>query len=123
MLPHILVYNELRTNEQNKTYFSKEEWGDFNIFFRTATVDKKSLFYIDYSDLLPTAKNVSEIIREAGGKVFLAHVYSYNMDNHICFIDDLVKDKVIDGIEVFYSTYTNEQCKKLYDFCQNTYRH
>ncbi|MEN6325132.1 MAG: PHP domain-containing protein [Syntrophomonas sp.] len=118
-LPHTLVYNELKTNEQNKKYFSKEEWSDFSIFFRTATIDKNSLFYIDYSDILPTAKKVSAIIHEAGGKVFLAHAFSYNMDNHMRFIEDLVKDKVIDGIEVFYSTFTNEQSKKLYDYCQN----
>lgn len=117
-LPHTLIYNELKTSERNKAYLSKEEWDDFNIFFRTATIDKNSLFYIDYSDILPSAMEVSNIIKKSGGKVFLAHVFSYNMDNHTGFIDDLVKCKVIDGIEVFYYAFSEEQSKTLYSYCK-----
>lgn len=117
-LPHTLIYNELKSSERNKVYLSKEEWDDFNLFFRTATIDKNSLFYIDYSDILPSAKEVSKIIKESGGKVFLAHVFSYNMDNHIGFIDDLVRCEIIDGVEAFYSTFSKEQSKKLYAYCK-----
>jgi 3',5'-nucleoside bisphosphate phosphatase len=117
-LPHTLIYNELKSNELNKIYLSKGEWDDFSLFFRTATIDKNSLFYIDYSDILPSAKEVSKTIKESGGKVFLAHVFSYNMDNHIGFIDDLVRSEIIDGIETFYSTFSKEQSKKLHEYCK-----
>lgn len=117
-LPHTLIYNELKSYEKNRIYFSKEEWDDFSLFFRTATIDKKSLFYIDYSDILPSAKEVSKTIKDSGGKVFLAHVFSYNMDNHIDFIDDLIRYEIIDGIEVFYSAFSIEQTKRLFDYCK-----
>ena len=97
---------------------SEEEWNDIVVFFRTATTNPESLFSIDYTGLLPSAEEIAKIIRKANGKVFLAHVYQYGINNHIQFIDALRKDKIIDGIEVYYVDFTKEQTNILCDYCR-----
>ena len=52
-----------------------------------------------------------------GGKVFIAHLYLYTLDNHIEYLEYLVKDKIIDGVEVYYSGFNFEQMEKLNKFC------
>jgi 3',5'-nucleoside bisphosphate phosphatase len=117
-LPHTAVYREIKKHESNASFMSEREWNDIYTFFRTATTNPKSLFYIDYTGLLPLAEEVASIIRKAKGKVFLAHVYQYGMDNHIQFIDALRRSKIIDGIEVFYVEFTEEQTNTLYNYCK-----
>ncbi|MCL2773207.1 MAG: PHP domain-containing protein [Oscillospiraceae bacterium] len=117
-LPHTAVYKEIKRYAHNEVFFSEEEWNNFRKFFWTSTTNPKSPLYIDYSDILPSAEEVSAIIRKSNGKVFLAHVYSYGINNHINFINNLANNKIIDGIEVFYSNFTNEQINELYDYCR-----
>lgn len=118
-LPHTAVYNEIKKYESNATFMSKEEWNDIMVFFRTATTNPNSPFNIDYTGLLPSAEEVSEVIRKANGKVFIAHIYQYGMTNHIEFLDMLRKSKIIDGIEVYYVEFTKEQINILLNYCKN----
>jgi len=56
-------------------------------------------------------------LEKHGGKVFLAHLYLYSLDNHIEYLEHLVKEKIIDGVEVYYSGFNLEQIEKLKTFC------
>ena len=60
---------------------------------------------------MPIAKVVSDAIREAGGKVFLAHLYLYPLKDHIAYLDKIVSENIIDGIEVYHSKHTLEETK------------
>jgi len=42
----------------------------------------------------------------------------YNLDNHIKYVKKLIEDDIIDGVETYYSSYTNEQTALLETFCQ-----
>ncbi|MDR2569202.1 MAG: PHP domain-containing protein [Oscillospiraceae bacterium] len=117
-LPHTAVYKNIIKYPSNKSYMTELEWNDFDTFFRNATTNSDSLFFIDYLDMLPSIDEVSDIIRRAGGKIFIAHVYHYKMDHHIQFIMKLVNDHFIDGVEVFHSKFTVDQTKQLIDFCK-----
>lgn len=44
-------------------------------------------------------------------------MYLYSLDNHIEYLEHLVKEKIIDGVEVYYSGFNLEQIEKLKNFC------
>jgi predicted metal-dependent phosphoesterase TrpH len=60
---------------------------------------------------------VSDIIKQSGGKVFIAHVFRYLLEDYEAFLDTLVKEKIIDGIEVYHSSFTEKECEFLKDYC------
>lgn len=53
-----------------------------------------------------------------GGKVFLAHLYIYSIDNHIRYLENLIRSGLIDGVEVYYSCFNMTQIKELEKFCK-----
>jgi Predicted metal-dependent phosphoesterases (PHP family) len=116
-LPHEAIYREIKKHESNRRFLTEAEWDNLYIFFRTATTNSKSIFYIDYTGLLPSIEEASAIVRKSNGKVFLAHVYQYAIDDHIAFIDELRNNHIIDGVEIYYVDFTLEQTKILNDYC------
>ena len=62
---------------------------------------------------MPNAKEVSDAIRNAGGKVFLAHLYLYPLKDHMAYLDKIVSENIIDGIEVYHSKHTEEEIEIL----------
>ena len=50
----------------------------------------------------PQYKDVIDVIHKAGGLAFLAHPFEYRFDDTIDFIDELRKEKELDGIECFH---------------------
>lgn len=112
LLPSIKRYDE------NKKKFSEEAWNDKAHFFRCMTCDKNFPLYLDFSYLYPKAKEVSDTIRGACGKVFLAHLFLYPMDNYEKFLDDLRCANLIDGVEVNHSKFTKEQVLFLKNYCK-----
>ena len=62
-----------------------------------------SEYYTGSDNLLkPMYKDVIDIIHKAGGLAFLAHPFEYRFDDTINFIDELRKEKELDGIECFH---------------------
>lgn len=61
---------------------------------------------------------VSKIIREAGGKTFLANPFSYKLENLKLFLDFLVKERLLDGIECYHPKNNREQTDFLLNYCE-----
>ena len=79
------------------------------------------LYYIEvFQSNIHQQKKFLHKLEKHGGKVFIAHLYLYSLDNHIEYLEYLVKDKIIDGVEVYYSGFNFEQIETLKKFC-NTY--
>lgn len=116
--PVDVVHSSIKKYEENRKYFTDIEWNDSNMFFRACTCDIDFPLYIDFSYLYPDATEVAKQIREAGGKVFIAHLFFYPLKNHIAFLDMLRESNIIDGVEVYYTIFTNEQIKTLEEYCQ-----
>lgn len=112
------VYNLIKKYPQNRAKFSNAEWNDIDYFFRCCTCDKNFPLYIDFSLMIPSAKLVSDCIRKLNGKVFIAHLYKYPLNDYEKYLDELVSNNIIDGIEVYYSKFSNEQIKFLEDYCK-----
>ena len=111
--PIDLIYESIIKHEENKKLFTDRAWDDVSYFFRSCTCNMEFPLYIDFSNQMPNAKDVSDAIRNAGGKVFLAHLYLYPLKDHIAYLDKLVNENIIDGIEVYHSKFTQEESKIL----------
>lgn len=112
------IYESIKKYPENRKYFSDKEWNDIDHFFRCCTCNIDFPLYIDFSSQLPNAKQVSDEIRRLGGKVFLAHLLTYPLRNYKKYLDSLVKDNIIDGIETFYSKFTDDEINFVKDYCQ-----
>lgn len=116
--PIDIVFASVKKYPENKKLFSENEWNDSNVFFRSATCNADFPLYMDFSYLYPNAKDVSNAIREANGKVFLAHLFLYPIKNHMEFLDMLKKENIIDGVEVYYPFFNEKQIAQLEAYCQ-----
>ena len=83
------IYESIKKYPENRKYFSDKEWNDIDHFFRCCTCNIDFPLYIDFSSQLPNAKQVSDEIRRLGGKVFLAHLFTYPLRNYKKYLDDL----------------------------------
>lgn len=114
------VHKNLTQNEENKRLFmSDEAWKDPNKFYRKEMSDKRSLFYIDSSLIIPKIEDVIKLIKEANGLVFVPHIYIYGDRSEIIF--NKLKEKYlkyIDGFECFYPRFSKEQTEHMQDFCK-----
>lgn len=112
------IYESIKKYPENRKYFSDKEWNDIDHFFRCCTCNIDFPLYIDFSSQLPNAKQVSDEIRRLGGKVFLAHLFTYPLRDYKKYLDSLVKDNIIDGIETYYSKFTDDEINFVKDYCQ-----
>ena len=112
------AYYEIKKNEVNKKYFNEKEWNDMNYFIRCASSNADFPVFLDLRGFVPEIDDAIDIIHSAGGKVFLAHLYRYPFNNHNYYLEKLVNDNLVDGIEVCHSDFTDEQSKYLIDYCK-----
>lgn len=115
--PVDILYASIKKYEENKKYFTDEEWNDVDVFYNSCITKKKFPVYVDFSMHYPTAEIVSKNVRECGGKVFIAHAYRYNLEDTIAFLDTLKENNIIDGVEVYHSTFSSEETETLKKYC------
>ena len=81
-----------------------------NVFIREGLMNPESEYYTGSDNIpKPQYKDVINVIHKAGGLAFLAHPLEYRFDNIIDFIDDLRKEKELDGIECFHPSADENQ--------------
>ena len=102
--------------ENKKIITDKESWENPVTFFRTWISNPKSSLYFDESHYFPSAETVIKLIKDAGGKVFVPHVFLYGEDS-VDILENLVKDFEIDGVECYYPMFTKEQTDFCLRFC------
>lgn len=113
------LHKQMKKHIENKKFVKdNESWESESVFFKRYTSNKESSFYVDESDLLPTAKDVISLIKDAGGLVFIPHIYQYDKNWKKIF-DFLMNECQIDGIECYYSSFTKEQTDYLLKYCEN----
>lgn len=116
--PIDIIYFDVIKYEENKNLFDEVVWNSKSLFFRKCTTDKEFILFRDFTKDYPTAETVSNIIRRNNGKVFLAHLFVYNLDNPMEFLDKIALSKIIDGVETYYSKFTNEQIEQIENYCK-----
>ena len=115
--PVDVIYYSIVKFEENKKFFTEEQWNDRTLFFRTCTVDKNFPLYRDFSKQMPTLEFINEFIHKYNGKTFLAHLYKYQLDDHISYLNKIIDKNLLDGVEVYHSSFTEEQIETLKKYC------
>jgi len=112
------LHREMRKFPENRVFVPDEEsWQREHVFFKRHTSRPGDPFYVDESDLLPGAEKVSQMIRAAGGKVFMPHVFGYG-ERALEVLHGLADAGCLDGVECYYPTFTAEQTEYLLAFCK-----
>ena len=102
--------------EENHSKIDQDALENGSAFYRKYLSNPSSPLYIAMSDVLPSIEVVSDIVKEAGGLVFVPHLYEYR-DNSKTVLDILLKSGRIDGFECYYTTFTKEQHDFLMNLC------
>lgn len=112
------LHNIITKNEKNRKLIDNESWEDSNVFYRKYMSNPDTLFYVNTGDVIPSFEDASKIVKDAGGLVFIPHIYEYR-ENSKKILDYILNNYEIDGIECFYTTFTEEQKSGLVKLCKN----
>ena len=112
------IHREITKHKENRKFIPDDESWNNGVYFGVKHItDATSPFYVDMGGLFPTLRNIYDTIREAGGLVFIAHIFNYGDKAH-GILDHLTTNFKIDGIECYYSKFTTEQTKYLLELCK-----
>lgn len=117
--PIDIIFPEIKKYEENKKYFKEEEWDDIDVFFNSCVTNKNFPVFVDFSIHYPKANVVADAVRNAGGRLFVAHIFKYHLEDTISFLDILKQNNIIDGVEVYHSSFTEKQIKFLDKYCKD----
>lgn len=108
------IYNELVKYEENKKILPEGTLDSFNNFSKKYCGDVNSKLYIDKSADYPSLQEAIDVVKKCNGLVFLPHLFIYKWANNKKeFIDEILKNYDIDGIECMHSEFDDEQIEYL----------
>lgn len=114
-----VLYFDLKRYPENEKHFSTEVWKGVNAFYRTCVNDERSPFYINQLKNYPSIQEIAEVIKKAGGKSFLAHLYGYYAEDYEEFLNSIISLNALDGIECYHSLHTMDKTNFLLDYCKD----
>lgn len=112
-----ILHADLKKYPENEKYFTKEIWESLNAFYRTCVNNADSPFFLDQTKDYLTVQEAAALIKKAGGKSFLAHLYGYFVDDHEDFLNSIVSLNALDGIECYHSLHSMDKTKYLLNYC------
>ena len=110
-------HKQITKHEENRNLISDEAWNASKILYRQYMSDPNAPLYVEMDDLVPDFETASNIIREAGGLVFIPHIYEYK-HNSMPILNYILDNYTIDGIECYYTTFTSEQHEEILTLCK-----
>ena len=114
----IYIYKELIRHKENYDILG-EFAQSLNTFIRKGLMNPDSEYYTGSDNTpKPQYNDVIDIIHKAGGLAFLAHPFEYRFDDTLTFINELRKEKELDGIECFHPSANENQMKILVDYAK-----
>jgi predicted metal-dependent phosphoesterase TrpH len=112
-----LMHADIRKYPENEKHFPKEIWENLNAFYRTCVNNEESPFFLDQTKNYPTVEEIADIIKKAGGKSFLAHLYVYFADDLKEFLNSIVSLNALDGLECYHSLHSIDRTYDLLNYC------
>lgn len=110
-------HKEITKHEENKKLISPEAWSASKILYRQYMSDPNVPLYVEMDDLVPDFETASSLIKQVGGLVFVPHIYEYK-HNSMPILNYILDHHTIDGIECYYTTFTNEQHEEILALCK-----
>lgn len=114
-----IMHADFRKYPENEKHFPKEIWESLNAFYRTCVNNPESPFFLNQMKDCLTVPEAADLIKKAGGKSFLAHLYGYYADDHIDFLNSIVSLNALDGVECYHSLHSIDRTNNLLDYCSS----
>lgn len=111
------IHQIITQNPTNMNFIDKDSWDNSNVFYRKYMSNPNTPFYVEMDDIVPDFQTASDLIKECGGKIFLPHIFEYK-ENSNKILDYILSNHTIDGIECYYTTFTQEQSDFLKNLCR-----
>lgn len=111
-------HKEITKHEENKKLLSSEAWDSSKIFYRQYMSNPNMPLYVEMDDLVPDFNTASNLVKQAGGLVFIPHIFEYR-ENSLPILNHILENFKIDGIECFYTTFTDEQHEYILNICHD----
>lgn len=113
------IYSEIKKHIENKEKVPQDLWETFSAFNRKYCNDPNHVLYIDKSQDYPSLEDAISAIKSAGGLAFMPHLYIYKwVTDKNKFINEIVNNYEIDGIECFYTDFSIEETNYLLNLCE-----
>jgi predicted metal-dependent phosphoesterase TrpH len=112
-----IMHADLRKYPENEGRLPKGTWGNLNAFYRTCVTNPESPFFLDKMKDYPTVREAADLIKKAGGKAFLAHLYGYLVDGYEEFLNSIISLDALDGIECYHSLHSLDKTEHLLRVC------
>ena len=116
MFASVFFHTEITKHEENRHLISDEAWSSSKIFYRQYMSNPEAALYVEMDDFVPDFKTASNLVRQAGGLVFIPHIFEYKQ-NAEPILNYILENFDIDGIECYYTTFTHEQHDMLIKLC------
>ena len=106
----VTIFHELlKYKEENLKIVPEDFFESFTVFSKKYCSDKNGPWYIDKSQDYPSLEEGIRVIKSCCGKVFMPHLFIYKWaKNKEEFINDIITNYDIDGIECYHSQFTQE---------------
>lgn len=114
----LIFEREINKYEKNKQILLENGINITTNFYIDAQSNKNSIFYIDEKNDYVQPDEIIDLIHKAGGKSFLAHPYIYRVNNVLEMAQTLINNYNIDGLECYYSLFTQQQTNDLVELCK-----
>ena len=108
----VTIHKNIINHKENKSKINERSWNNNIDFYRDYMSNPDTLIYVEMEDLVPDLDTAIDIVKESDGLVFIPHIYEYR-DNTKKVLDYILKNGRLDGIECYYSSFTNEQHEHL----------
>lgn len=114
----VALANEIKRHPENYKFFlNKDSMKSISGFTRNEVYNPKSPLYVDESSLFPSLDKAIAMIHASGGLAFLAHTFAYS-PNIVDELLNIIDNYELDGLECFYTTFTEEQSNYLINLCK-----
>lgn len=115
----VTIYREIKSHMGNKELVPEDFWESFNNFSKRYCGNKEHILYIDKTEDYPSLQEAIEAIKQAGGLVFLPHLFIYKWsDNIFKLIQNILENYDIDGIECYHSEFNDADTEYLKNICK-----
>ena len=111
------IHSLITQDEYNKKFIDEEAWQNSSVFYRKYMSNPSTLLFVEMDDIVPDFETASNLIRKCGGLVFIPHIFEYR-ENSDRILDYILNNYEIDGIECYYTTFTEEQHQRLLKLCE-----
>ena len=113
------IYTDLKKYKENEGVYAEDILNDFTTFNKKYCGDRNSILFIDKSEDYPSLEVAIKAIKDAGGLVFMPHLFIYKaIKDKEAFINDIVTNYEVDGIECYHSEFSEEEIQYLLDLTE-----